>query len=300
MITEDDVNPVTLVAGMLRPAWRHDLYRTLDTPDDNTTLRNAIDRAASGAETFAAQLRRIVETLVAEGQEWLGNGFVHNPNMSEEYLLELCDRGVFTGVLGHLAGPRSLLVRMCEVHRYPESILTLGLGFYRDPDVRPDEFAAFVRRYRDVSGGWLLRALAETDPDSTVKLAAYEAALDGAQAVGDAGWKAIAFHARHLANAASSGADRLAWFLDRHTDAQVLALLRESRTRSAANCSKPAPGTRPTRAFPTRSGAGSTAGRRPVRPWVTRPLPHSPRPVPRTSSSCWPRTRVPRLRSCAS
>ncbi|MEU2672650.1 hypothetical protein ABZ622_28030 [Streptomyces sp. NPDC007164] len=228
MIIEDDLNPMTLVAGLLRPAWRHDLYRTLDTPDDNTALRNAIDRAASGAETSAAQLRQIVETLVAEGQEWLGKGFVHNPNMSEEYLLELCDRGVLTGVLGHCAGPRSLLVRMCEVHRYPESVLTLGLGFYRDPDIRPDEFAAFVRRYRDVSGGWLLRALAEVDPDSTVKLAAYEAALDGAPAVGDAGRKAIAFHARHLANAASSDAGRLARFLDRHTDAQVLTLLLES------------------------------------------------------------------------
>ncbi|WP_442817805.1 hypothetical protein [Streptomyces sp. NBC_01591] len=68
----------------------------------------------------------------------------------------------------------------------------------------------------------------------------------------------------------------------------------------AANCSNPAPGTRPTRASPTRSGAASTAGTRPARSWRPRRPPHSPQPARRTSSSCWLRTREPHARSCAS
>jgi hypothetical protein len=228
VITEGDVSPTTLVARMLWPPWRHDLYETLGTLSNTTTLMNAINRAAAMAQASAMQLRQIVETMVAEGHEELGDAFIYNPNMSEEYLLELCDRGVLTSALGHRAGPRSLLMRMCEVHQYLESILTLGLEFYRDPAVPPDEFAAFVRRYRNVSGGKLLRALAEIDPDSTLKQIAYEDMLGAWSTARDFGWQAAGFHARHLANAANGDADQLARFLDRHTDAQVLALLLES------------------------------------------------------------------------
>jgi hypothetical protein len=228
VITPDDVSPVTLVARMLRPPWRHDLYQALGSLNNTATLRNAIDHAAVVAAASATELRQIVETVVAEGHEELGNGFIDNPNMSEEYLLELCDRGVLTSALGHRTGPRSLLMRMCEVHRYQESILTLGLEFYRDPTVPPEEFAGFVRRYRDVSGGRLLRALAEIDPDSTLKQTLYEDTLRSSSTVTDLGWQAAGFHARHLANAASSDADQLARFLDRYADAQVLVLLLES------------------------------------------------------------------------
>ncbi|MGW1991312.1 hypothetical protein [Embleya sp. NPDC001921] len=225
-MTEDDVSPATLIAGMARPSWRRDLYLTLDTPNNTTPLRNAIARAAATAAVSAPELRRIVETLVAEGHEDLGTGFLDNPNMSEAYLLRLCDRGVLIGALGHRAGPRSLLLRMCEVHRYPESVLTVGLEFYRDPSVRPEEFAAFVRRYHDVSGGSLLRALAEIDPDSTLKQTAYEDILGTAST--DLAWNAVAFHARDLANAEAGDVGRLARFLDRHPHAHVLALLLES------------------------------------------------------------------------
>ncbi|WUH92179.1 hypothetical protein OG900_20065 [Streptomyces sp. NBC_00433] len=90
MITEDDVNPATLVAGTLRPPWRHDLYRALDSSDHTTALWRAVGRAAAGT------------------------------------------------------GPRSLLKRMCEVHRHPEAVLTLGLELYRDPAAPPGEFAALV------------------------------------------------------------------------------------------------------------------------------------------------------------
>ncbi|MFJ8743272.1 hypothetical protein ACIRL2_28315 [Embleya sp. NPDC127516] len=226
VITEDDVSTATLVAGMACPSWRRDLYLTLETPNNTAPLRNAIERAAATAAVSAAELRRIVETVVAEGHEDLGAGFLDNPSMSEAYLLQLCDRGVLIGALGHRTGPRSLLLRMCEVHRYPESILTVGLEFYRDPAVRPDEFAAFVRRYHDVPGGWLLRALAEIDPDSTRKQTAYEDILGAAST--DLAWNAAAFHARHLANAEASDAVRLADFLDRHPHAHVLALVLES------------------------------------------------------------------------
>ncbi|MET9610160.1 hypothetical protein ABZZ17_34655 [Streptomyces sp. NPDC006512] len=228
MITEDDVDPATLAAGMLRPAWRHGLYRALEAQDHTAALTNALDRAAAVARASAAQLRQIVETVVREGHEELGRGFVHHPDISGEYLLELCDRGVLTDALGHRAGPRGLLVRMCEVHRYPEAVLTLGLELYRDPAVPPDEFAAFVRQYGGVSRGWLLRALAETDPDPALKLTAYEDALTTAAAAGDTGREAAGFHARYLATAPSGDAGRLARFLDRHPDAHVLALLLES------------------------------------------------------------------------
>ncbi|MFG1810447.1 hypothetical protein [Streptomyces sp. NPDC049040] len=231
MITEDDVNPATLVTDMLRPPWRHDLYQALEGPGDTAALVNAVARAAAAADASAAQLRGIVEAVVAEGYEELGCGFTGNAGMPEDYLLELCDRGVLIDELGHRPGPRSLLTRMCEVHRYEESILTLGLELYRDPRVPPDEFAAFVRRYGDVSDGRLLRALAEADPDSALKQTAYEDMLGASPTATDGGRKAAGFHARHLANAPGSDIDGLARFLDRYGDPQVLVLLLESRIR---------------------------------------------------------------------
>lgn len=228
MISEDDVSPATLVIRILQTSWRHALYQALDAPNDTATLASAVDRAAATAEATAAQLRRIVETLVAEGREELGSGFVYNPDISEEYLLELCDRGLLTSALGHRAGPRSLLARMCEVHRYPEAILTLGQELYRDPSVPPEEFVAFLRRYHDVSHGWLLRALAAIDPDSGLKQAAYQDMLAALPAEEGAAWSAVGFHARHLANAPTGDAEQLTRFLDRHDDAQVLALLLDS------------------------------------------------------------------------
>jgi hypothetical protein len=226
VITADDVDPTTLVAKALRPLWRHDLYRTLESADDTVPLWNAVHRAAAVAEASATQLRHVVDSVVAEGHEDVGGGFVHNPNMSEEYLLELCDRGVLTCELGHRRGPRALMERMCAVHRCPEAVLTLGLDLYRDPAVPPAEFAGFVHRYRDVSAGWLLRTLSEVTPDSPLKQAAYENALDATTTAGRV--RAAAYHARHLANEGSAGPEHLARFLDRHTGADVLVMLLDS------------------------------------------------------------------------
>jgi hypothetical protein len=229
VFTEDEVQPATLVARMLQPTWRHALYQALDSADDTLALRNALGRAAAGADASPAQLRQVVETVLAEGQEEVAEGFVHNPRIPEDHLLDLCDRGVLTTALGHRPGPRSLLARMCEVHRYPESILTLGLALYGDPAVPPADFAAFLSRYGDVSGGWLLRTLSEADPDLPLKQSAYEDALAASPSARGDGWQAVGFHARHLANSPGSDADRLARFLDRHTDGRVLAFLLDSR-----------------------------------------------------------------------
>lgn len=229
MITEDDVTPATLAAKMLQPRWRHELYRSLESADDTAPLWNAVHRAGAEAVASAAQLRGIVDAVAAEGREDVAGGFVHNPGMPEGYLLELCDRGVLTAELGHRTGPRSLLERMCEVHRYPEAVLTLGLALYRDPAVPPGEFTGFVQRYGEVSAGWLLRALAEAAPDSPPKQDAYEQAL--ADATSATAVQAAGFHARRLANEENGDPGRLARFLDRHTDAQLLVLLLDSPVR---------------------------------------------------------------------
>lgn len=226
MITEDDIDATTILPTILRPLRRHDLYRALESENGAVPLWNAVHRAAAAAQASASRLRQAVETLVAEGREDVASGFVHHPDMPEEYLLDLCGRGVLTAELGHRPGPRALLRRMCEVHRHPEAVLTLGLALYRDPAVPTDEFAAFVHRYGGASTGWLLRTLAEATPDPPLKQAAYESALDAATQADAA--RAAAFHARHLANEASVGADHLARFLDRHTGADVLVLLLDS------------------------------------------------------------------------
>ncbi|WP_433890900.1 hypothetical protein [Streptomyces sp. CA-111067] len=232
LIAEDDVRPAVLVGGMLRASWRRELYRALGGSGDTVALWNAVERAAAVAEASGAQLREIVEAVVAEGYEELGSGFVGNPGIPEDYLLELCERGLLIDALGHRAGPRRLLARMCELHRYPEAVLTLGLELYRDPAVPPGEFAGFVGRYLYVSEGWLLRALAEATPDSALKQAMYEDALGAATSAHAR--QAAGVHARHLANEAGADAVQLARFLDRHPDAQVLVLPLDSRVPDPA------------------------------------------------------------------
>lgn len=93
------MDPSALVPRMLHPDGRRELYRVLDTAAGGVALVNAVDRAAAGAEASAGQLREIVEAVLAEGYEELAEGFVRNPNMPEDYLVELCERGMLTAAL---------------------------------------------------------------------------------------------------------------------------------------------------------------------------------------------------------
>jgi hypothetical protein len=173
---------------------------------------------APGRDAFpdAEELRRALAHAIAAGDEDLARPLAEHPAMPEDALLDLCERGLCLGELGHRAGPRRLLERMASLHAYPEAILTLALDLYRDPGEPLDAFAAHARAH--ATHAWMLRALAEVDASGPEKEAFYESLL-GASA------DAAAFHARLLARRADVTVARLEAFLAAHADPWVLTLL---------------------------------------------------------------------------
>jgi hypothetical protein len=215
--SSDDIDATTLVARILDPEGRRALFDAIiGAQGTSVALASAYARAAPIARATADELRRVVAILVAEGRERWAEDFLRHPAMPEEVLLDLCERALCVGALGHLSSPRALVERMVELHAYPEAVITLALRLYRDPAEPLAAFAAHARAH--ASAEWMLRSLAEVDASDTSKEAVYEDLLIESAA-------ASAFHARHLARSARADAARLASFLAHHRDPRALLLL---------------------------------------------------------------------------
>lgn len=106
----------------------------------------------------AALIRNAVHQHLAAGNLEAVCWFCSHPETPEDVLLELCVRGVCLDELGHRNGPRKLLEKLAEEHRYPEAVLTLALALFEDSAEPAAAFATFLKRYLD--NDWLLETLA--------------------------------------------------------------------------------------------------------------------------------------------
>jgi hypothetical protein len=100
--------------------------------------------------------------------------FCTHESAPEDFLLELCDLGLYLHELGHRKGPRKLLERLADQHHYPEAILTLAKNFYSDPNESTVSFASFLARHADCR--WMFESLARLEPSSSAKADAFLAA----------------------------------------------------------------------------------------------------------------------------
>lgn len=226
MIRPTDIEPRTLVARMLDPAGRREILAALEAERGvDLQLNHAYHTVARTADATPDELRRLVDALVAEDHErWLAD-FLPHPQMPEDVLLDLAERGICVGTLGHFVRPRRLLERMVALHAYPEAVLSLALQLYCDPGESLAAFAAHAHAH--AGHEWMLRCLAEVDPHDDAKEEVYENLLGGSE-------DAAAVHARHLAHASRCDASRLSRFLTAHTHPRVLVLLLSTEIQDAA------------------------------------------------------------------
>lgn len=218
-MTPAEIDRSDFAARLRDPAWRALLVAECTRElGSRLPLSHAVHQAASRAVATGDELRALVTSLLADGLDWLLDSLVVNEAMPEDVLLSLAREGHCTGALGHRGGPRSLLVTMVEVHRYPEAILSLSIDLYRDPTVSAADFAAFVETHRNHE--WMLRALAGCQPSDDDKLRAYEALLDA-----PVGADAVVFHGAHRMASSAWTTERLAEWLDRHDGTELLLTL---------------------------------------------------------------------------
>lgn len=100
-----------------------------------------------------------------------------HPAAPDDFLLEMCDRGICLDELAHRSGPRSLLEKLANQHDYPEAIITLGIDLFVDPQASREEFAAFLSRHGKQT--WLFESLIQRAGDDSSKQAAFHAAIQG-------------------------------------------------------------------------------------------------------------------------
>jgi hypothetical protein len=149
-MSPDEITAESVVAIILDADRRAALLEALANEHGwHLPLHNRLWEAAECVAT-AEELRAITEILRAEpaGEESLGY-FVFHPEMPHKLLHELLDAGLCLTELGHRSGPRDLLETLASRHRSSEAITTLALDYYAGPETSDDEFAAFVREYRD-------------------------------------------------------------------------------------------------------------------------------------------------------
>ena len=84
------------------------------------------------------------------------------PDAPEDLLLDLTQFPELHGVLGHRAGPLSLLWKMADDHHYPEAVLALGKHLYLEDSVPCRDFEEFATRHRDSL--WMLDSLVRLQP----------------------------------------------------------------------------------------------------------------------------------------
>ena len=97
------------------------------------------------------------------------------PAASEDFLLAMCDRGLYLDELAHRHGPRRLLERLADEREYPEAILTIGLQFYTSVEESECDLEKFLDRHKGHK--WLLETLARHKASSSKKEQAYLAAI---------------------------------------------------------------------------------------------------------------------------
>jgi len=126
----------------------------------------------------AALIRNAVHQRLAADDREAVRWFCQHPEAPEDLLVELCDRGVCLDELGHRQGPRKLLEKMADEHRYPEAILSLAICLFEDSGEPAERFAEFLNRH--IKNEWLLETLARRGTASSAeKEAAFRMAIAG-------------------------------------------------------------------------------------------------------------------------
>jgi hypothetical protein len=140
-----DIDAGTLARRLMDPAWRLALSRAM-AAEEGTRLpiTHAFQTTVPSMVATVAEVRAIVIAAQADGCDNVLQDLLFHPNVPEDVLIGFCERGEFIQTLGHRAGPRSLLVRVAELHGYPEAIISLGqLERARASD--PAKEAAYAR-----------------------------------------------------------------------------------------------------------------------------------------------------------
>lgn len=115
-------------------------------------LRNRYAEVARRCVATPPQLRGVALAVLQdeppEDADLLLSELVFHPDMPDDLLLHLLDRGLCLAELGHRAGPRALLERMAAELGFSEAITTLALEYYGVEGADPEAFVAFVQRHR--------------------------------------------------------------------------------------------------------------------------------------------------------
>ncbi len=106
----------------------------------------------------AALIRNAVHQHLVAGNLEAVRWFCQHSETPEDVLLELCDRGICLDELGHRRGPRKLLEKLAEEHRYPEAVLSLAIELFESAAEPAADFADFISRHAD--NAWMLETLA--------------------------------------------------------------------------------------------------------------------------------------------
>lgn len=150
-MSPDDLTTESVVPIILDDPRRSALLKALAAEHGtHLPLRNRLCDTAERCTATDAEFEAIAEKLLAEEQgEWVLGQFVFHPGMPHRILHKLLDAGACITELGHRSGPRDLLEKLAERHRYSEAITTLALDYYAGPQTSDEAFAAFVREYSD-------------------------------------------------------------------------------------------------------------------------------------------------------
>lgn len=134
---------------------------TIEPPSAAALIHNATHVTLNGGKhgaIAAALIRNVTHQRLAAGDLEAVRWFCQHPETPEDVLLELCDRGECLDELGHRNGPRALLEKMADEHRYPEAILSLAIRLFEDSNEPSKRFVEFLNRH--ANHDWMLETLA--------------------------------------------------------------------------------------------------------------------------------------------
>lgn len=115
-------------------------------------LTNFYEEVAEHCEASPQQLRETIRNLInryGNKHRWLIEPFVFHPNVSDDVLYGLYERGTFIIALAHRKGPQELLERVASDYQIGEAITTLALDYYLPDQTHPEKFLEFVAKYRN-------------------------------------------------------------------------------------------------------------------------------------------------------
>jgi hypothetical protein len=113
-------------------------------------ITNWYEEVAMRCEATPQQLKQAVIRLLEMRStiDWLISGLIFHPDLPEDILLELSDRGDFITPLAHRQGPKNLLLKIAEEHKYSEAINTLALDYFGLDSADNEAFAMFIKKYK--------------------------------------------------------------------------------------------------------------------------------------------------------